>query len=133
MEGGCPESAEVIGRICDICQVEYNERVCPTCTHVLDSLDSKQQHSDYGESLFPVICSLQTWSQEIPAWKIIDGLLNLKPSVRRCTRSQNPQKGPFNVFEGVDGAGKTFHMVVDVIQELLVTIQYPVHKGVFPN
>ena len=116
MEGGCPESAELIGRTCDICQVECNERVCPTCIHVLDSLNSKQQYSDYGEALFPVICSLQTWSREIPTWNIIDGLLNLlKPSVRRCTRSKNPRKGPFIVFEGVDGAGKTFHM--DVIQE----------------
>ena len=132
MEGGCPESAELIGRTCDICQVECNERVCPTCTQVLDSLDFKQQYSDYGESLFPVICSLQMWSREIPTWNIIDGLLNLlKPSVRRGTRSQNPRKGPFIVFEGVDGAGKTFHM--DVIQELLVNVQYPVHKLVFPN
>ena len=81
---------------------------------------------------FPSYCSLQTWSREIPTWNIIDGLLNLlKPSVRRCTRSQNPRKGPFIVFEGVDGAGKTFHM--DVIQEFLVNIQYPVHKLVFPN
>ena len=72
------------------------------------------------------------WSREIPTWNIIDGLLNLlKPSIRRCIRSQNPRKGPFIVFEGVDGAGKTFHM--DVIQELLVNVQYPVHKLVFPN
>ena len=132
MEGGCPESAELIGRTCDICQVECNERVCPTCTQVLDSLDFKQQHLDYGESLFPVICSLQTWSREIPTWNIIDGLLNLlKPSVRRCNRSHNSRRGPFIVFEGVDGAGKTFHM--DVVQEFLVNIQYPVHKLVFPN
>ena len=132
MEGGCPESAELLGRICDICQVECNDRVCPTCTLVLDSLDSRQQHMDYGDSLFPVICSLQTWSREIPTWNIIDGLLNLlKPSVRRGERSQNSRRGPFIVFEGVDGAGKTFHM--DVVQEFLVNIQYPVHKLVFPN
>ena len=132
MEGGCPESAGVLGRICDICQVDCDDRVCPTCTQVLNSLEDKQQYLDYGESLFPVICSLQTWSREIPTWNIVDGLLNLlKPSVRRCNRSQNSRKGPFVVFEGVDGAGKTFHM--DVVQEFLVSSQYPVHKLVFPN
>ena len=72
------------------------------------------------------------WSREIPTWNIIDGLLDLlKPSIRRCIRSQNLRKGPFIVFEGVDGAGKTF--LLDVIQELLVNVQYPVHKLVFPN
>ena len=55
----------------------------------------------------------------------------LKLSVRRFNRSQNPRKGPFVVFEGIDGAGKTFHM--DEVQEFLVTNQYPVHKLVFPN
>ena len=65
VEGGCPESAELIGRTCDIGQVECNKRACPTCTNVLDSLDSRQQYLDYGESLFPVICSLQLWSREI--------------------------------------------------------------------
>ena len=106
--------------------------VCPTCTQILDSFEYKQQYLDYGESLSPVICSLQTWSRKIPTWNIIDGLLNLlKPSVRRCSRSQNSRKGPFVVFEGVDGAGKTFHM--DVIQEFLVNNQYPVHTLVFPN
>ena len=92
----------------------------------------EQQYLDYGESLFPVICSVQTWSQEIPTWNLVDAHLNLlKPSVRRCYRSQNSRKGPFVVFEGVDGAGKTFHM--NVIQEFLVNSQYPVHKLVFPN
>ena len=105
MEGGCPETAGVLGRVCDICQVECADRVCQTCTQVLDSLENKQQYLDYGESLLPVMRSLQTWSREIPTWNIVDGLLNLlKPSVRRCDRSQNPRKGPFIVFEGVDGA-----------------------------
>ena len=70
MEGGCPESAGVIGRICDICKVACGDRVCPTCTQVLDSLESKQQILDYGDSLFPVIRSLQTWSREIPTRKV---------------------------------------------------------------
>ena len=47
MEGGCPESAGLIGRICDICQVDCDDRVCPTCIQVLDSLESKQQYLDY--------------------------------------------------------------------------------------
>ena len=44
---------------------------------------------------------------------------------------RNSRKGPFVVFEGVDGSGKTFHM--DVVQEFLVNNQYPVDKLVFPN
>ena len=132
MEGGCPETAVPSGRICDICQIDCENRVCETCAQVLSSLEENQQYIEYGESLFPVICSLQTWSREIPTWNVVDGLLNLlKPSVRRCYRSQNPRKGPFVVFEGVDGAGKTFHM--DVVQEVLVNHHYPVHKLVFPN
>ena len=127
MEGGCPETAVLSGRICDICQVDCEDRVCITCAQVLNSLEENQQYIEYGESLLPVICSLQTWSREIPTWNVVDGLLNLlKPSVRRSHRSQNPRKGPFVVFEGVDGAGKTFHM--DVVQEVLVNHQYPVHK-----
>ena len=79
-----------------------------------------------------MIQSLQTWSREIPTWNIVDGLLNLlKPSVRRFDRSQNPRKGPFIVFEGIDGPGKTFHM--DVAQEFLVNSHFSVHKLVFPN
>ena len=132
MEGGCPETAVLSGRICDICQIDCDDRVCETCTQVLSSLEENQQYTEYGESLFPVKCSLQTWSREIPTWSVVDGLLNLlKPSVRRCYRSQNPRKGPFVVFEGVDGAGKTFHM--DVVQEVLVNHRYLVHKLVFPN
>ena len=132
MEGGRPESAETQGRICDICQLECEDRVCQACTQLLTSLEETQQYLEYAESLFPVIQSLQTWNREIPTWNIVDGLLNLlKPSVRRFHRSQNPRKGPFVVFEGVDGSGKTFHM--DVVQEFLVNSQYPVHKLVFPN
>ena len=101
MEGGCPESAELKGRTCDICQVECNERVCPTCTQVLDSLDSKQQYSDYGESLFPVICSLQMWSREIPTWNIIDGLLNLIEAIcQKMYSIAKPSKGTVHCLRG---------------------------------
>ena len=128
MEGGRTETAEQNGRVCEICRLETEDKVCQECVQVLVSFEETQKQPEFGDSMLSVIQSLQTWSQEIPTWNIVDGLLNLlKPSVRRFDRSQNPRKGPFIAFEGIDGSGKTFHM--DVAQEFLVNSHYPVHNS----
>ena len=132
VEGGRPESAGNTGRVCEICYLESKDLFCQERNQVLTSLEDAQQDPEFGESLLPAIHSLQQWSREIPTWELLQGLMNLmKPSVRRINRSRNPHKGPFVVFEGVDGAGKTFHM--DVVQEFLVNNHFSVHKLVFPN
>ena len=111
MEGGRPETAEQNGRVCEICRIETEDRVCSDCSQILASFEEAQQQPEFGDSVLSVVRSLQTWSQEIPTWGIVDGLLSLlKPSVRRFDRShsQNPRKGPFIVFEGIDGSGRLF-------------------------
>ena len=78
MEGGCPETAVLSGRNCDICQVECEDRVCAYMHHkfsiVLKKLSNIQS---MGSHSLPVISSLQTWGREIPTWNVVDGLSEL--------------------------------------------------------
>ena len=133
MEGDRPESAEEMGRRCAICHIDGSlSVVCEPCNQVAESLEKIQQDPKYGDSLLKVIDSLRVWSREIPTWHIIQGLNNLlKPSRHRFPRSNGNRKGPFIVFEGIDGSGRSFHM--DVVQEFLITNHNPVHQVTFPN
>ena len=133
MFGDQPEAAN-LGRTCEICrvQLEADHPWFQWCTTGETSLWERLEQLEIGSGERTVMSILTDWSQQLPGWKLQQGLeMLLKPSNRRLPRTTKPKGAPFVVVEGIDSSGKTTH--VEAIANAMAHLHYSVRVITFPN